>query len=325
MKYRNVGKSGLKISEIALGSWVTDLKGTAAEDVAKQTVDLAFDNGVNFFDCADAYSAGAAERFFGEVLSRFPRRELVISSKVFFPTGDGVNDRGLSRKHIFESCEQSLKNMRTDYLDLYYCHRFDESTDLEETLRAMSDLVAQGKVLYYGVSEEWGGARLQEAQRIIDRLGLYPITVVQPQYNLADRYIEHEIMGVCSKLGIGITTFSPLAQGLLTGKYRKGQPLPAGSRATWQADHQINDLLTDANLDMVEKLRGVADELGVNLPVLSLAWILQHKEISCVIAGASKPSQLENNLKASGFEIPADAMAEIDAITGFHRFERHVG
>ena len=300
MKYRSVGKSGLKISEVALGSWVTDLKGTAAEDVAKETVKLAYDSGVNFFDCADAYSGGAAERFLGKTLKQY-------------------------RKHIFESIDQTLKNMQTDYLDMYFCHRFDETTDLTETLRAMSDLVAQGKVLYYGVSEEWGSARLEEAQRIIDRYNLYPITVVQPQYNLNDRYIEHEIMGTCRKLGIGITTFSPLAQGLLTGKYRKGQPLPAGSRATWQSDHQINDLLTDENLDKVEQLRKVADELGTNLPVLSMAWILQHPEISCVIAGASKPSQLENNMKAAGFVIPADAMAEIDKITGFHRFERHVG
>lgn len=211
MKYRSVGKSGLKISEVALGSWVTDLKGTAAEDVAKETVKLAYDSGVNFFDCADAYSGGAAERFLGKTLKQYPRKELVISSKVYFPTGEGVNDRGLSRKHIFESIDQTLKNMQTDYLDMYFCHRFDETTDLTETLRAMSDLVAQGKVLYYGVSEEWGSARLEEAQRIIDRYNLYPITVVQPQYNLNDRYIEHEIMGTCRKLGIGITTFSARA------------------------------------------------------------------------------------------------------------------
>ena len=325
MKYRSVGKSGLKISEIALGSWVTQLNDTAEIDTARDIVCLAYDSGINFFDCADAYSGGDAERFLGETLKQYPRKELVISSKVYFPTGSGVNDRGLSRKHIFESIDQTLKNMQTDYIDLYYCHRFDETTDLTETLRAMSDLVAQGKVLYYGVSEEWGGARLEEAQRIIDRYNLYPITVVQPQYNLIDRYIEHEIMGVCRRHGIGITTFSPLAQGLLTGKYRKGQPLPAGSRATWQADHQINDLLTDENLDKVERLRKVADELGVSLAVLSLAWILQHPEISCVIAGASKPSQLESNLKASGLTIPADAMAEIEEILGFHRFERHVG
>ncbi|OZG59060.1 voltage-gated potassium channel [Bifidobacterium tissieri] len=325
MKYRSVGKSGLKISEIALGSWVTQLNDTAEIDTARDIVRLAYDSGINFFDCADAYSGGDAERFLGETLKQFPRKELVISSKVYFPTGSGVNDRGLSRKHIFESIDQTLKNMQTDYIDLYYCHRFDETTDLTETLRAMSDLVTQGKVLYYGVSEEWGGARLEEAQRIIDRYNLYPITVVQPQYNLIDRYIEHEIMGVCRRHGIGITTFSPLAQGLLTGKYRKGQPLPTGSRATWQADHQINDLLTDENLDKVERLRKVADELGVSLAVLSLAWILQHPEISCVIAGASKPSQLESNLKASGLTIPADAMAEIEEILGFHRFERHVG
>ena len=325
MQYRNVGKSGLKISEIALGSWMTDLKGSAQEDVARDIVKLAFDSGVNFFDCADAYSGGAAERFLGETLAQYPRRELVISSKVYFPTGKGPNDRGLSRKHIFESIDRTLTNLKTDYVDLYYCHRFDETCDLTETLRAMSDLVAQGKVLYYGVSEEWGGARLEEAQRIIERYNLYPITVVQPQYNMVDRYIEHEMMGLCARRGIGITVFSPLAQGLLTGKYRKGQPLPAGSRATWQADHQINDLLTDENLDKVERLSKVADELGTNLAILAMAWIMQHPEISCVIAGASKPSQLANNLKASGLTIPADAMAEIEGILAFKRFERHVG
>lgn len=325
MKYRSVGKAGLKISEIALGSWMTDLKGTAQEDVAKQTVELAYNSGINFFDCADAYSGGAAEKFLGEVLKLYPRRELVISSKVYFPTGDGVNDRGLSRKHIIESCETSLKNMQLDYLDLYYCHRYDETTPIEETLRAMSDLVAQGKVLYYGVSEEWGSARIEEAQRIIDRYNLYPLTVIQPQYNMVDRYIEHEIMGTCKKYGIGITSFSPLAQGLLTGKYKKGQPYPAGSRATHQADRQINDLLTDENYRIVDELSKVAEELNTNLAILAMAWILQHEEISCVIAGASKPSQLENNLKASGLVIPKDAMAEIEKILGFKRFERHVG
>ena len=325
MKYRNVGKSGIKISEIALGSWMTDLKGSSQEDTARETVKLAYENGINFFDCADAYSNGAAERFLGKVLKDYPRRELVISSKVYFPTGSGVNDRGLSRKHIMENCNQSLKNMQLDYLDLYYCHRYDENTDLEETLRAMSDLVAQGKVLYYGVSEEWGSARIEEAQKIIDKLGLYPISVIQPQYNMMDRYIEHEIMDTCRKYGIGITSFSPLAQGLLTGKYKKGQPYPEGSRATHQADKQINDLLTDENLAIVDELIKVADDLGTNVAILSMAWILQHSEISCVIAGASKPSQLENNMKASGLIIPQDAMDRIDKILGFRRFERHVG
>ncbi|MCB6416425.1 MAG: aldo/keto reductase family protein [Dorea sp.] len=325
MKYRNIGKAGIKISEIALGSWMTDLKGGSKEDIAKETVKLAYESGINFFDCADAYSDGAAEQFLGKVLKDFPRKELVISSKVYFPTGTGVNDRGLSRKHIMENCNQSLKNMQLDYLDLYYCHRFDENTDLEETLRAMSDLVAQGKVLYYGVSEEWGSARIEEAQKIIDKLGLYPISVIQPQYNMIDRYIEHEIMGTCRKYGIGITSFSPLAQGLLTGKYKKGQPYPEGSRATHQADKQINNLLTDDNLAIVDELTKVANDLGTNVSILSMAWILQHSEISCVIAGASNSSQLENNIKASGFVIPQDAMNRIEEILGFKRFERHVG
>ena len=325
MKYRNIGKAGIKISEIALRSWMTDLKGGSKEDIAKETVKLAYESGINFFDCADAYSDGAAEQFLGKVLKDFPRKELVISSKVYFPTGTGVNDRGLSRKHIMENCNQSLKNMQLDYLDLYYCHRFDENTDLEETLRAMSDLVAQGKVLYYGVSEEWGSARIEEAQKIIDKLGLYPISVIQPQYNMIDRYIEHEIMGTCRKYGIGITSFSPLAQGLLTGKYKKGQPYPEGSRATHQADKQINNLLTDDNLAIVDELTKVANDLGTNVSILSMAWILQHSEISCVIAGASNSSQLENNIKASGFVIPQDAMNRIEEILGFKRFERHVG
>ncbi len=325
MKYRNLGKAGLKISEISLGSWMTDLKGSTQEDIAKETVKLAYENGINFYDCADAYSGGAAEKFLGKVLKEYPRQELVISSKVYFPTGDGVNDRGLSRKHIFENCEQSLKNMKLDYLDLYYCHRYDENTPLEETLRAMSDLVAQGKVLYYGVSEEWGSARIEEAEKIIERYHLYPISVIQPQYNLVDRYIEHEIMDTCQKYGIGITSFSPLSQGLLTGKYKKGQPYPDGSRATHQADRQINELLTDENLAIVDALSKVADELGTNLAILSIAWILQHPEISSVIAGASRPSQLENNIKASGLVIPDDAMKRIEEILGFHKFERHVG
>ena len=271
MKYRSVGKSGLKISEVALGSWVTDLKGTAAEDVAKETVKLAYDSGVNFFDCADAYSGGAAERFLGKTLKQYPRKELVISSKVYFPTGEGVNDRGLSRKHIFESIDQTLKNMQTDYLDMYFCHRFDETTDLTETLRAMSDLVAQGKVLYYGVSEEWGSARLEEAQRIIDRYNLYPITVVQPQYNLNDRYIEHEIMGTCRKLGIGITTFSPLAQGLLTDRYLNG--IPADSRVAHDPRFLHADDVTRVH-GQIMALNEIAKQRGQTLAEMSLAWLL---------------------------------------------------
>ena len=325
MNYRNVGKSGLKVSEIAVGSWMTDLAGTEKVDIARDTIRLAYDKGVNFFDCADAYSGGEAEKFLGKILNEYQRHSYVVSSKVFFPTGGGANDWGLSRKHIFENVDRSLLNLNMDYIDLYYCHRFDNTTPMEETLRALSDLVSQGKILYYGVSEEWGAARLEEAQRIIDRYGLYPMTVVQPQYNMIDRYIEHEIMFVCEKYGIGITPFSPLAQGLLTGKYKKGEPYPEGSRATHQADKQINNLLTDENLDRVEKLSKIAEELGTNMSVLALSWILRKSIISSVITGASKPSQLENNLAAADFKIPADALEEIEKILDFKRFERHVG
>mgnify|MGYP000168608982 FL=1 len=325
MNYRNVGKSGLKVSEIAVGSWMTDLAGTEKVDIARDTIKLAYENGINFFDCADAYSGGEAEKFLGKILNEYPRHSYVVSSKVFFPTGGGANDWGLSRKHIFENVDRSLSNLNMDYIDLYYCHRFDNTTPMEETLRALNDLVSQGKILYYGVSEEWGAARLEEAQRIIERYGLYPMTVVQPQYNMIDRYIEHEIMSVCEKYGIGITPFSPLAQGLLTGKYKKGEPYPEGSRATHQADKQINNLLTDENLDRVEKLSKIAEELGTNMSVLALSWILRKSIISSVITGASKPSQLENNLAAADFKIPADALEEIEKILDFKIFERHVG
>lgn len=325
MRYRNVGASGIKVSEIALGSWMTQLTDTAQVQNAADIVHKAWESGVNFFDCADAYSGGDAEIFLGRLIKDFPRDEVVISSKVFFPTGSGVNQHGLSRKHIFANAERSLKNLDTDYIDLYYCHRFDPTTPMEETLQALSDLVDQGKILYYGVSEEWSAARLERAQRIISERGLHPLTVVQPQYHMLDRYIEHEIVETCERYGIGITPFSPLAQGLLTGKYRKGEPLPAGSRATWQADKQINNLLTDENLDKVEQLCKVAEGLGLSMPVFALAWILRLPSISSVIVGASKPSQLESNLAASGVLLPADALAEIERILGFTRFERHVG
>ncbi len=325
MKYRNVGKAGIKVSEIAVGSWMTDLRDTERIALAERTIRTAYDKGVNFFDCADGYSGGNAEKFLGRVLRDYDRGSYVVSSKVFFPTGRGANGWGLSRKHIFENIDRSLKNFGLEYIDLYYCHRFDTTTPLEETLRALSDLVTKGKILYYGVSEEWGAARLEESQRIIEKYGLHPMTVVQPQYNMIDRYIEHEIIGVCEKYGIGITPFSPLAQGLLTGKYKKGQPYPAGSRATHQADRQINNLLTDENLDKVEKLEKLAGDIGTDMPSLALAWILRKKIISSVIVGASRPEQLVNNLKAVDVTIPEDMLREIDSILGFVRFERHVG
>ena len=217
MKYRNLGKWGLKVSEVALGSWVTQLAGSDAQEKAKETVNAAFDLGVNFFDCADAYSGGEAERFLGRCLREHARNEYVVSTKVFFPMGPGANDWGLSRKHIIEQLDKSLKNLGLDYVDLYFCHRFDPTTPVEETMQVLSDMVAAGKVLYYGVSE-WSPVQINEALHVVKENGLRPLSVIQPQYNMADRYIEDEIMGICEKNGVGITTFSPLAQGLLTGK-----------------------------------------------------------------------------------------------------------
>lgn len=324
MNYRNLGKWGLKVSEVALGSWVTDLAGTEAEKIALQTVNAAFDAGINFFDCADAYSGGAAEKFLGKALKEHSRNEFVVSSKVFFPVGRGANDWGLSRKHIIEQLDKTLKNMKLDYVDLYFCHRFDPTTPVEETMQVLSDMVAAGKILYYGVSE-WSPVQITEAVAVTKEYHLRPLSVIQPQYNMVDRYIEDEIIGICEKNGIGITTFSPLAQGLLTGKYRKGAPIPAGSRATWQADKQINKLLTDDHLDKVEKLLKVAEEVGVPLSVLALAWILRKKQITSVITGASRPAQLEANVKASGLTLSQDVLDEIDKILDYHPFFRKIG
>lgn len=324
MNYRYVGRSGLQVSAVSLGSWMTDLSGTGAAETARETIRLAYESGVNFFDCADAYSGGEAEKFLGMCLKDYPRSKLVLSSKVFFPTGDGPNERGLSRKHIMEQIDRSLRNMQVDYLDMYFCHRPDSATPIEETLRALDDLVHQGKILYYGVSE-WSPVQITEALGIIRSMRLYPLTVLQPQYNMMDRYIEDEIFALSKTHGMGIVPFSPLAQGLLTGKYRKGKPIPEGSRATHQADKQINNLLTEENLDKVEKLSEIADGLGLPLSVLALAWTLRDPVIASVITGATKPDQLQTNLRAATVELSPQTIQAIEDILGYHPFRRQIG
>ena len=325
MNYRKLGKWGLKISEVSLGSWMTRLASEQQVTAAQEVVNFAYENGINFFDCADAYSGGEAERFLGRCLAPFRRSSLVISSKVYFPVGDGPNDRGLSRKHIFEQIDASLKNLQTDYLDLYFCHRYDQETPLEETLQAMSDLVTQGKVLYYGVSE-WTAPQLLEALRIIEEKGLHPLSVIQPQYNMFDRYIEErEITDICKAHGIGVVAFSPLAQGLLTGKYRKGQGIPEGSRATYQSDRQVNRLLTEENLEIVEKLLPLARQQGCSLSALALAWALREPVVSSVICGASRAQQLAQNIEAANVTLPAEMLEEIDRIFGFSKSVRKIG
>ena len=324
MQYRNLGKWGLKVSEIAIGSWMTDLNGLGAAETARQSIRAAYDAGVNFFDCADAYSGGEAERFLGSVLRDYKRSSYVVSSKVFFPMGPGANDWGLSRKHIVEQLDNTLKNMKLDYLDMYFCHRFDPTTPIEETMQVLSDMVQQGKILYYGVSE-WSPVQICKALSAIKELHLRPLSVIQPQYNMVDRYIEDEIVQICAENGIGIVPFSPLAQ---LPPPRPPPPPPARAappRATHQADKQINNLLTDENLEKVEKLAKIASDLGVTLSVLALAWILRLPQISSVITGASRPEQLEANVKASGFRIPEDALGEIEKILNYRPFVRKIG
>jgi aryl-alcohol dehydrogenase-like predicted oxidoreductase len=324
MEYRKLGKWGLKVSEISLGSWMTDVGKYEAIDVAKASVRKAYELGVNFFDCADAYSGGQAEVFLGNVLKEYSRNSFILSSKVYFKVGPGVNDGGLSRKHIFEQIDKSLKNMQVDYLDMYFCHRYDQDTPLEETLQALSDLITQGKILYYGVSE-WSPLQISEAIGLSKSMGLRPMSVLQPQYNMMDRYIEDEIVGLCEKHGMGIVPFSPLSQGLLTGKYRKDQPIPEGSRATYQGDKQINKLLTDENLEKVEKLIIVAENLNINLTKLALAWTLRIPQITSLITGATRLEQVENNVAASGLHLPEDAIAEIEKILDYKPFHRRIG
>ncbi|NOX62407.1 MAG: aldo/keto reductase [Chloroflexi bacterium] len=308
MNYRNLGRSGLKISEISLGGWLTYGAGVD-DETAKACLTTAAEHGVNFIDLADAYARGGAERVVGEWLKDFRRQDFVISSKLYWPMSDNVNDRGLSRKHIMESVEGSLRRLGTDYLDLYFCHRYDPETPLEEVVRAMSDLVHQGKVLYWGTSV-WEMDQIEGAIGIADRFLGYRPQVEQPRYNMFDRHIEETIMPLCAKRGIGLVVFSPLAQGLLTGKYNEG--VPEGSRgATTQ---WLQRELTEANIERVRRLTDIARDLGLTMAQLALAWILRRPEISSVITGASRPQQVIDNVKASGVELSEDVLAEIERI-----------
>jgi len=313
MKYRRVGNSGIKVSEIGLGSWLT--YGTAAEkEAADLCIRTAYEHGINFFDTSNAYNRGEGEKAMGAVLKQFSRSSYVLSTKVFFPMGDGPNDRGLSRKHIMEQCDASLKRLGVDYIDIYFCHRYDYETPLEETLRALDDLVRQGKILYPAVSE-WSAAQIADAAAISKRLMLNPLISNQPIYNMFERYIEHEVMPLSEREGLGQIVFSPLAQGVLTGKYKPGQPLPAGSRG---ANESINGVIKsyfrDEVLQVVQKLDDVAKEQGLVLSQLAIAWVLRQKGVSSALIGATKPSQIEENVKAAGVELSSDTMTRIDDI-----------
>jgi aryl-alcohol dehydrogenase-like predicted oxidoreductase len=314
MEFRHLGRSGLMVSEIAYGNWLTHGAQIDA-DTAIACVHAALDAGITTFDTADVYAGTRAEEVLGKALAGVRRESYELATKVFWPTGPGPNDRGLSRKHIIESCHASLRRLRTDYLDLYQAHRYDVETPLEETLRAFDDLVRQGKVLYVGVSE-WTAGQIADALRIADDMGFDRIVSNQPQYNMLWRVIEAEILPLAKKEGIGQIVFSPLAQGVLTGKYAPGQPPPPGSRATDEKGGAtfISRWLRDDVLSRVQRLRPLAAEAGLDMATLALAWVLQNPLVSSAIIGASRPEQIHANVKASGVTLEKDLLARIDEI-----------
>ncbi len=311
MQYRHLGHTGLKVSEISLGSWLTYGNSTEAA-TAEAIIDRAVELGINFFDTANAYMRGTAEHIVGKALAKYPRESYVLATKVYFPMGEGPNDRGLSRKHILEQANASLKRLDKDYVDIYYCHRYDDNAPLEETLRALDDLVRQGKALYIGISE-WSGAQIERAMAVADRYLLDRIVVNQPQYSMLYRNIEAEVLPVSARYGVGQVVFSPLAQGVLTGKYKSVSDLPADSRAADPKSNQwILGVLTEENLARVEALQAVAGEMNVTLSQLALAWVLRQPGVSSALVGASKVSQLEDNAGASGVVIPPALMEKIE-------------
>lgn len=317
MHYRRLGKSGLKVSEISLGSWVT-FGSQIDEQTAQELVHVAYDAGVNFFDNADVYANGQSEIVMGKVIKDLPREALVISSKVFSPTMPGPNGRGLSRKHITESIHASLRRLDLDYLDLYYCHRYDPDTPLEEVIYTMTHLIEQGKILYWGTSE-WTGAQLSSAFGIARQYNLIPPTMEQPQYSMFHRKrFEDEIAPLSKELGVGLTTYSPLYFGILTGKYSDG--IPDDSRAALKQMSWMKESLTPERMRIVKELGLLAAELGITLAQLAIAWILRRKVVSTVITGATRLSQLEENLGAEdGIELLTDdVLARIDEMLGNH-------
>jgi aryl-alcohol dehydrogenase-like predicted oxidoreductase len=316
MEYRFLGRSGLKITEIVYGNWLTH--GSQVEnEVATACVRAALDAGITSFDTADVYANTAAETVLGEALAGQRRESLEIFTKVYWPTGPGgPNDSGLSRKHIMESINGSLRRLRTDYVDLYQAHRYDTETPLEETMQAFADVVRSGKALYIGVSE-WTAEQIRAGQALAEQLGFRLISS-QPQYSMLWRVIEPEVVPACRELGLGQIVWSPVAQGVLTGKYLPGQPPPAGSRATDEKGGSlfIQRFLRDDVLSRVQDLHPVADEVGLSLAQLAVAWVLQNDNVSAAIIGASRPEQVHENVKATGVRLEPGLMKRIDEVLG---------
>jgi aryl-alcohol dehydrogenase-like predicted oxidoreductase len=313
MKHRYLGNSGLKVSELIYGNWLTHAS-SVAEEQATETVKAALEGGITTFDTADAYANQAAEGVLGRALKGQRREGIEILTKVYWPVAlKGPNDCGLSRKHIFESINGSLTRLQTDYVDLYQAHRFDYETPLEETMQAFSDLVRMGKVLYVGVSE-WNADQIRQGQALASQMG-FKLISNQPQYSMLWRVIEAEVIPTSVELGLGQIVWSPMAQGILTGKYLPGQPAPAGSRGADPATAAIVErFMTDETLTAVQNLRPLADGLGISMAQFALAWVLQNSAVSAAIVGASNAEQISSNIAASGVEIPADVMKQVDEV-----------
>ncbi len=311
MPYRRLGAAGIKVSALSLGGWTTFGASIDDVDVAARILRTAFEKGVNFFDIADVYAKGESEKQMGAVLRQLPRHELVISSKVYWPMSEDPNDQGLSRKHIIESVEKSLRRIGTDYLDVYFCHRFDENVRVEETARAMDDLIHHGKILYWGTSE-WTGAQLRDVHAIADKRNLYAPVVEQPQYSLLARHkVEGDLLAQTRSLGMGLVVWSPLASGVLTGKYDDG--VPAGSRLS-RIDWLRESFLTEEKLAAVKKFGALAKDAGISRTQLALAWTLARPGVSSVIMGATSVPQLEENLGALDVKVSPELLQKLDAL-----------
>jgi aryl-alcohol dehydrogenase-like predicted oxidoreductase len=313
MEFRHLGRSGLLISEIAYGNWITH-GSQVEEEAADACVKAALDVGITTFDTADVYAGTRAESVLGRALKGQRREGLEIFTKVFWPTGPGPNDRSLSRKHIMESINGSLRRLQLDYVDVYQAHRYDYSTPLEETMQAFADVVRQGKALYIGVSE-WTASEIRAGWELAQNLKIHLVSN-QPQYSMLWRVVEAEVVPTCEELGIGQVVFSPIAQGVLTGKYQPGQAAPAGSRATDDKSgaNFISRLLTDEVLTPVQRLKPLADQAGLTMAQLAVAWVLQNPNVSAAIVGASRPEQVYDNAKASGVKLDGDLLKAIDEI-----------
>lgn len=313
MKYRKLGRTGLKVSEISLGSWLTYGNSTDKEKATK-VIDKAYSLGINYFDTANIYANGKAETIVGEALKKYPRDSYVLATKAFWPMGTGPNDKGLSRKHVFEQVHASLKRLGVEYVDIFFCHRYDPETPVDETLRTIDDLLRQGKILYVGVSE-WTAAQMAEALQISDRYLLDRIVVNQPQYSILYRYIEKEVIPFGEKNGISQVVFSPLAQGVLTGKYKPDAEIPYGSRAADpNSNMYMNQFMDEDSLIKVDKLKTIADRLGISLSQLAIAWVLRQPNVASAIIGASKPEQVEENVRASGIKLSDEVLNDIEEI-----------